>query len=67
MNCPQCLAHPMGDIWAASDKLWCEFEAEVIDGYLHTVYWCRQCDFAEQKKFDPEELHRGEVDESSTD
>ena len=57
MNCPKCLKHPMGDIWAAEDKLWCQFEAEVIQHTLHTVYWCRRCDFAEQKEFDPEDVH----------
>ena len=61
MNCRKCLKHPMGDIWAASDRLWCIFEAEVIDGWLHTVYYCRHCDWNQQRKFDPEIIHLTEV------
>ncbi len=57
MNCPKCLKHPMGDFWAAEDKLWCEFEAQVIKYTLYTVYWCRRCDFTEEKEFDPEDVH----------
>jgi len=41
----------------ASDQLWMEFEAEVIDGYLCTVYYCRHCSYNEQKKFDPGIIH----------
>lgn len=53
----------MGDIWAAEDKLWCEFEAQVFKHTLHTVYYCRRCDFSEEKKFDPEDIHKRGVKE----
>ena len=57
MNCPKCFAKPSGEYLASTDQLWCEFEAEVIDGTLHTVYYCRRCDWHQEKCFNPELIH----------
>lgn len=57
MNCPKCTELDIGDYLASTDRLWCEFEA-IMDGYtLHTVYYCRRCDWNEQKSFDPQLIH----------
>lgn len=57
MNCPKCRNSEWGNFLSETDRLWCEFEAEVISGYLHTVYWCKRCDWNQQRKFDPELIH----------
>tara|TARA_A100001234_G_C12440876_1_gene306880 strand:- start:200 stop:382 length:183 start_codon:yes stop_codon:yes gene_type:complete len=57
MDCPKCLDKPHGEFYASQDKLWCEFDAQVIDGWLYTVYYCRNCDWNEQKKFCPQVMH----------
>ena len=56
-ECPKCAEHPWGDIWSQTDQLSLEFEAEVIHYTLHTVYWCKRCDYSEEKRYDPEEIH----------
>ena len=58
MNCPDCFKDndAMRDYMISTDQLWCEFEADVIDGYLHLVYYCRHCSWHHQKKIDPEPL-----------
>ena len=57
MNCPQCEEDDVHGYLSATDQLWMEFESDVIDGYLHTVYYCKRCDFSQEKKFDPELIH----------
>jgi len=57
MNCPKCTELDIGDYLASTDRLWCEFEAEVQNHTLHTVYWCRRCDWSETKEFDPQIIH----------
>jgi len=57
MNCPQCQDNDIHGFLHDADQLWMEFEAEVIDNYLHTVFYCRRCDFTQEKKFDPELIH----------
>ena len=57
MNCPECLKTEIGDYLAQTDQLWCEFEAEVIEHELRTIYYCRHCDWHEERKFDPQLLH----------
>ena len=63
MNCPKCSDTPEAEYLASTDQLWCEFEAEVINHELHTVYWCRRCDWNQQRTFDPELIHNGEEEE----
>ena len=66
MNCPKCTIQDLvhnSEYWASTDQLWMEFEAEVIDGWLETVYYCKRCEYNEQKKYDPQRIHdciRGE-------
>ena len=57
-ECPKCAADPVyGDIWSQTDQLYMEFESEVQEFTLYTVYWCKRCDFVEQKQWDPETIH----------
>jgi len=63
MDCPVCLETPHGEYLASTDQLWCEFEAEVIEGWLHTVYYCRRCDWNEQKKYCPQLIHDNQEEE----
>jgi len=63
MNCPKCTALDIGDYLASTDQLWCEFESEVQEHTLFTVYWCRRCDFSETKEFDPQLIHDGKPSE----
>ena len=65
-DCPKCAKHPIyGDIWAQTDQLYMEFEAEVFMHTLHTVYWCKRCDYSEEKEHDPELIHIGDTNEAS--
>jgi len=59
MNCPKCHIEnfEVRDYLASTDQLWMEFEAEIIDGYLYTLYYCRHCPYNERKKFDPQRIH----------
>lgn len=63
MDCPVCIEGPHGEYLASTDQLWCEFEAEVIDGWLETVYYCRKCSWHEHKKFDPQLIHDNQEEE----
>lgn len=56
MNCPDCTENDISEYLAQTDNLWCKFEAEVLNGYLHLVYWCRHCSWHSHKKIDPEFL-----------
>ena len=60
MNCPKCFDTPEGEYLAATDQLWCEFDAQIFDGYLHTAFYCRRCDWSQQNRFDPEVIHMEE-------
>ena len=65
-DCPKCKAHPIyGDIWAETDQLYMEFDAVVYQYTLFTSYWCKRCDYVEEKEHDPELIHKGEVNETS--
>ena len=57
MNCPSCTEGDVSGYYASTDQLWCEFEAEVVDHCLYTIYYCRHCDWQERKKFDPQLIH----------
>jgi hypothetical protein len=57
MNCPKCEANDVHGFGRDADLLWMDFESDVIDGYLHTVYYCKRCDFNQEKIFDPELIH----------
>jgi len=57
-ECPKCAKDPVyGDIWSCTDQLSLEFECEVQQYTLWTVYWCKRCDYAEQIEWDPEIIH----------
>ena len=57
-ECPKCAANELyGDIWSQMDQLWMQFESEVQQFTLYTVYWCKRCDYHEEKQFDPEIIH----------
>ena len=57
-ECPKCAKNPdYGDFWAQTDRLYMEFESEVQSFTLFTVYWCRRCNYFEQKKWDTEIIH----------
>ena len=63
-ECPKCAAHPMyGDIWSTTDQLCMDFEAYTYGGWLHTLYYCKRCDFTELKEHDPELIHDGVEEE----
>lgn len=64
-ECPKCAKEPiLGDIWSQTDQLYMEFESEVQQYTLYTVYWCKRCDYYEQKTWDPEIIHdKGTVGE----
>jgi len=59
MNCPKCELRDVHGILSQTDQLWCEFDSEIIDGYLQTVFYCRRCDWNNSKRFDPGLIHIG--------
>ena len=62
LNCPKCTEKDEFDYLAMTDNLWCEFEAMVHDYVLHTVYYCRHCDWNQSKEFDPQSIHDGDLE-----